>query len=772
MMKKTLLLSLILLNLQSYATVPVPDFQVSVSQSCPYQDITITNTSTITGNIISYNWTFENGIPSSYTGQNPPLIQWEREGAFEIKLEIVYNCTQEDPVDPHGRMAGGEESESCAASVSLTKSIIIDARCCPNLPILSAWSPGNVIDKVYKVDNDLVLTNGTYEINGGSLLFEGIAVPDPNGNPGGTVEGPYIFTYPSARLDIQNGHLKSYCGAMWGGIAISGGNSIVMKNSNFEDAYDGIFYLKSISAGNAAYDFDFDENIFRNNFKGVFAEDVGSFQNITNNTFTCEPGALLSPLNINDANNTDELFRSRYSIYTGKYMSLFQGEVHNNIFENHMVGIAVFPSTGFGAIHVTDCEFINNTLAASFIDGTETASFGGCTFEIPGTVDENYQFNIDKMLFCPAFGGPCSTPTIYDEFSVGIYLKTMSTNFEVLACNFTNLYNSTSDIFTTSRPVLGLRSPDTYPLTVTGTEFNNFDEAIRVEGSNPMTINENIFYNCIKSINIDNDPGSGISFSLSMTCNHFKQPFDHSFNRYGLFLTNGSQLNDIGGDNSFPNFVMPNGNGFPADPDFSAGYDPDPNVACFGGSCAGNVGDWQVPSGWYSIWDDNATSNSSMPTFQYYRYENEFVGDLNNQSSNLGVYPGASSTPLVVDALIEANMYNQIITNPPPTCANVQSIPFPPLPRLSGDDEVIQDLFEVEINPNPVKNSFISIKSNSEIEAFTLSDVSGKNVTFTIKKVDNNIYKLSPLTSLKNGVYILLLTNSKGNSKQFKIIVE
>lgn len=49
----------------------------------------ITFSSTSTGNITSYNWTFTGGNPSSYTGQYPPFICYTNPGDYPVDLTVT-----------------------------------------------------------------------------------------------------------------------------------------------------------------------------------------------------------------------------------------------------------------------------------------------------------------------------------------------------------------------------------------------------------------------------------------------------------------------------------------------------------------------------------------------------------------------------------------------------------------------------------------------------------------------------------------------------------
>jgi hypothetical protein len=311
-------------------------------------------------------------------------------------------------------------------------------------------------------------------------------------------------------------------------------------------------------------------------------------------------------------------------------------------------------------------------------------------------------------------------------------------------------------------------APD-YGVDIDNTEFVNLYRAIEIVGSEPMNITNNIFDNCIYGIHITNNPVQGGN-DLTMTCNHFQQPYDHSFNRYGLFLEKGSQMNDVGGTGQgMPPGPMPNGNGFPvnSDPNVSEGWDPDPYQACFGTNCLGNVGDWEVPEGWYSIYDANAVDAGSNASFQYFRYDNEFVGDVNNRGTLLGVYPLNIVVPTTAPA------HDHRPTNPnSPTCDAIITITFPPVPKIQNLEQLSMNS-ESRIFPNPTKGKLIQIDSEKSISSIRVLDITGKiiEVGFDIQKNDNG-FRLHLEKPLRSGIYLIELLEKYKNPEYLKLIIE
>jgi len=71
----------------TYGQTPTANFSLSENQLCQGECVTITNNSE--GNPINFEWTFQNGTPASYNGQNPPgPICFNTPGTFSITLNV------------------------------------------------------------------------------------------------------------------------------------------------------------------------------------------------------------------------------------------------------------------------------------------------------------------------------------------------------------------------------------------------------------------------------------------------------------------------------------------------------------------------------------------------------------------------------------------------------------------------------------------------------------------------------------------------------------
>jgi hypothetical protein len=331
-MKSILLLLAMALCISLFAQGPQPEFTLSASQSCPYTDITITNTTTPSGQIIAWNWTFENGVPSSYSGQNPPLVQWEKEGEHWVTLEIIVDCEVSDPVDPFDRTA----ESLCPYTVTYQLPITIDARCCPNLPdyTQTMLNNGVAVTKVYQVKTDLVVSNGNIlEIDEGSLLMMGESIIN-QGSPGGTVaKTPYIYGRTGSTIIMNGGWIKAYCESMWPGIEFEQDAFIEFYDSHFEDAYFGIHLEQKFGGvGDFSYGFIFDNVTFRNNYKSVTISEnfYSSTSYIRNCDFIGDSIEMRSPFNHDEPHNFGEFFKPYYG-YGQNTLASISKENNNGI---------------------------------------------------------------------------------------------------------------------------------------------------------------------------------------------------------------------------------------------------------------------------------------------------------------------------------------------------------------------------------------------------------------------------------------------------------
>lgn len=68
-------------------SLPAADFTADITTPAVGNSVHFTNTST--GQITSWQWTFQGGTPASFNGQNPPAIQYNSAGTFDVSLTVT-----------------------------------------------------------------------------------------------------------------------------------------------------------------------------------------------------------------------------------------------------------------------------------------------------------------------------------------------------------------------------------------------------------------------------------------------------------------------------------------------------------------------------------------------------------------------------------------------------------------------------------------------------------------------------------------------------------
>lgn len=64
-----------------FASFSADSRKINLEESVQYINLSV-------GNITKYEWTFQGGEPSSYTGESPPLIRYDKAGNYDVKLKV------------------------------------------------------------------------------------------------------------------------------------------------------------------------------------------------------------------------------------------------------------------------------------------------------------------------------------------------------------------------------------------------------------------------------------------------------------------------------------------------------------------------------------------------------------------------------------------------------------------------------------------------------------------------------------------------------------
>lgn len=169
---------------------------------------------------------------------------------------------------------------------------------------------------------------------------------------------------------------------------------------------------------------------------------------------------------------------------------------------------------------------------------------------------------------------------------------------------------------------------------------------------------------------------------------------------------------------------------------------------------------WTPPSNWYSIYDENASSETDNLSYNYYAFENEHVGDVANQTTTN--WPDDAVYPTSI--LDNSRVYG--LRGDENTCTTQPEIPFPTARITLLNEKAITK--ELIVYPNPFESELYFYNSLN-IREVEILDISGSILNsfsnqgfFQYDKVD--------LGYLVNGVYFLRVTFNDGNQDYHKII--
>ncbi len=160
-----------------------------------------------------------------------------------------------------------------------------------------------------------------------------------------------------------------------------------------------------------------------------------------------------------------------------------------------------------------------------------------------------------------------------------------------------------------------------------------------------------------------------------------------------------------------------------------------------------DVYNWDWPENWYSIYDANANSETDPLGYEYFAYENEFLGDAQNQIdwTSDAIYP----------SIIRNRTSISTGTNTP--CSNVPGIKYP-LTRIVGLEKYEDNL--IKVYPNPSVNEFwvnykVGDKNHVDLR---IIDINGDLI---LSKSNFDLRKSIDISSLSPGYYIIRIRDSE-----------
>ena len=246
------------------------------------------------------------------------------------------------------------------------------------------------------------------------------------------------------------------------------------------------------------------------------------------------------------------------------------------------------------------------------------------------------------------------------------------------------------------------------------------------------------------SISIRHDHAT-IDLDMNLNCNSFELDNVETYDRYGIFVHQGADMDDIGGDGQT---IDPAGNGWPVDPS-STGY---PNSTT-GNSNNVDVDLWDPPTNWYSIYDVNTS-----PGWTYWRYNNEFVGE------------GSSVVSVSPSSIVENAGPNPPQANAPSNhCIASLNIPFPQQGVVLGHNDKTMSK-SIKIYPVPTDKILnIDLASDFKINSIDLFDLMGREIEVKFERKKYGF--LVDLQNISPNYYVLIIMRDNGEVERRAVIV-
>lgn len=610
-------------------------------------------------------------------------------------------------------------------------------------------------DGSYLVVDDILTDKGlSYEISEGRFAFMGVATHYLEGF-GGIATGPNIYLEDSSRLRGVLTSMFGFCDTMWGGIYVDTAGSIDFDYSLIQDSYSGIKPNADVSStpnSTLTYRFNGNNNTFLNNYISLTYY-ANSYvytprDGIISGTFSCEPEDMLFPYDLVSNEEQHSYSYKAIDVYEGNsystnihlelsYDSALLDNSFDFIIENHVYGIYMNPSAQFDTVGNAHIE---NPLVAGYYtdENANYLTIGydsiNMTTQVPSdfTWQQTEEYENNEHL----------NGRKYAVYSISRNLTVEHSRIfgDGLSLDENNDFDQ----------VYGISNNEDD--SVLSNIIEKLDVAIEArEGTTDLVFLDNIMDQNVKGLKF----ASGADIRLDLNCNQFTKDTLIALTQYGIYVESGAEiLNDIGGDGTF---VSPAGNGWPVDPS-STGYPSTTN----GSGGIPDVYKWDWPLNWYSIYDNNAATDSSQLGYNYYTYLNEFFGEAEKKIDwHLdAVYP----SELIIRTIISDTAS--------PTCVNVPSIVYPQSRINSIFRQNLNGNEEFRILPNPAyRNLKIIFPADFEKTVnIRITSLEGKLV---LQK--NNILSQSNeilLNDSLNGFYLVTILSQKGNVlKRSKLII-
>ena len=228
-----------------------------------------------------------------------------------------------------------------------------------------------------------------------------------------------------------------------------------------------------------------------------------------------------------------------------------------------------------------------------------------------GSIDMSSNSSISANGGTGIFASGLSSVSVTSNTSTGIYGG--ANGLVLSACSSLTITNNTISADNSGIEIDGCHYSTISSNTITS------GTCITLVGDGTSTVSANTINLGSTGLSIGNNTGGGSAETqnLTLNCNVFT-PDPAATTAYGLYVSGTyTKVNDIGGDGTVSTgYKLPSGNIWPITTSSRSNTFTQTSTPSTG---------WNSPSGWYSIY------NVGAPTFKYYAYDNEYMG---NKSSS------------------------------------------------------------------------------------------------------------------------------------------
>ncbi len=775
------------------------------SDICTNDPVLLINRSLYDENI-SYDWSMTGADITSYSGFSPDLINYSQNGQYTVELTI--------------------SSQGCSSTFS--KNIDVLENCCEHDYFvtgksdftasigkeddITTFSGGGVFEGTYYVEGTIVLTDGTYQVNDGSVFYINPECEDCN-KIADLQETCNIFEESrtqivliNAELVIGDAEFRSVCEEMWYGIALYNGSEFITTESqdreyaHIMDALAGIIVC-DVEAQSNNYDIErmsFVNNIFGLHEVGMnespddyrvsesIIDSKSDFMKYPYSERISHCGIYMSTylhpnaFHYNELRNTDFGYYHESLDYDYKSFEV----TYNQFRDFHIAGIAFGNSDDQSKIENCQFNYPEDPLGNSDVEISEYESYIGTAEIYPtsgiysGAQDPNWNIGAfisnNFLIQYNKFYGQ-SLPYNQQEKQIGIYSRVMhdyeyATTGAYFRQNYlehlnTAYYHPYCEDFATADYL-----PANY-ISVSDNDFISNDLAMYIAHPSlgPFNILENRFTTNRNGVHIEY-----IHNPLVIEDNHFLDndtsiAVMHDNNSDPLDLTLGCnkfELDNVETYDRYGLFVhqdadmgtvggnQQQGTNFkdPAGNNWPVDIANSPGYPYITTGNAGNTqvnNYWESPDLWYSIYDYNTS-----PGWNYWRWKNEYVGDADNAVS-----------PSSVIALHNVDAKNYQV------CFNVPNINFPQAKLGRNVDSTINNAIDKKLHayPVPVEDMLTLKVEGTSIDLVELFNARGVKISFIRNENETPEFTIST-KHLARGYYIAKVFDKKGEIHRIGIV--